>query len=118
MHRNNAGMIEIGNRASFGEICLGIFGLRDQLGVGNLDGNQPIQLLVVGHIDEAKAAFAQHFFDAIAANLFERLSGAASSGEMGFPWLSCVTSRGFESLKFAIGFLSKTCHCRHAWGCV
>ncbi len=77
MHRHNAGMIEIGNCAGLGQICLGIFGLGDQLGVRHLDGNQPIQLLVMGQIDETEAPFAQHLFDAIATNLFERLSGCS-----------------------------------------
>ena len=30
MHRNYAGMVEIGDGASFGQICFGIFGMRDQ----------------------------------------------------------------------------------------
>ncbi len=68
-------MIEIGDRASLGQIRFGIFGLRDQLGVRHLDGDEPIQLLVVGQIDEAEAPFAQHFLDAVATNLLERLSG-------------------------------------------
>ena len=38
---NDAGVIEVGNRASFGQIRLGILGFRDQLGVGYLDGDQP-----------------------------------------------------------------------------
>ena len=59
MHRHDAGMIEIGDRASLGQIRLGIFGLRDQLGVRHLDGDQPIQLLVVSQIDETEAPFAQ-----------------------------------------------------------
>ena len=61
-------MIEIGDGAGFGQIGLGIFGLRDQLGVRHLDGDGPVQLLVVGQIDEAEAAFAQHLLDAVATD--------------------------------------------------
>ena len=68
MHRDDAGMIEIGDRASFGEIRLCIFRLRDQLGVRNLDGNGPVQLLILGQIDKAEAAFAEHLLDAVATD--------------------------------------------------
>jgi hypothetical protein len=74
MHRHNTGMIEIGDRASLGQIRLGIFGFGDQFGVRHLDGDQPIQLLVVGQLDKAKATFAQYLLDAIATNLCERMS--------------------------------------------
>ncbi len=65
---NDVGMIEIGDRASLGQIRLGIFGLRDQFGVRHLDGDRPIQLLVLGQIDETEAPFAQHLLDAVATD--------------------------------------------------
>jgi ABC-type transporter Mla maintaining outer membrane lipid asymmetry ATPase subunit MlaF len=47
MHRHDAGMIQVGDRARLSQIRLGIFGLRDQLGVRDFDGNRAIQLLIV-----------------------------------------------------------------------
>ncbi len=65
MHRNDVGMIEIGDGAGFGEIRLGIFGLRDQPGVRHLDGDRPVQLLILRQIDEAEAPFAEQLFDPV-----------------------------------------------------
>ncbi len=75
MHRHNAGMIEIGDRASLGQIRLGIFGFRDQSGVRHLDGDQPIQLFIVGQIHQPKAAFTEHSFDPVATDTPRMLSG-------------------------------------------
>jgi len=49
--------------------CFGsVFRLGNQLGVRHLDCNQPIQLLIVGQIDEAETAFAQDLLDAVATD--------------------------------------------------
>ena len=74
MHRHNTGMIEIGDRAGFCQIRFGVFWFGDQLGMGHLDGDQPIQLLVVRQIDESEAAFAQDLFNAVTTDLCKRLS--------------------------------------------
>ena len=37
--------------------------------MGNLDGNKPLQLFIVGLVDQAKAALAEDFFDAIATDI-------------------------------------------------
>ena len=68
MHRDDAGMVEIGDRASLGQIRFRIFGLRDQAGVRHLDGDGPVQLLIVSEIDKAEAPLAQHFLDAVATD--------------------------------------------------
>lgn len=75
MHRHNAGMIEIGNRASLGEIRLGIFGFGDQYGMGHLDGDLPIQLFIVGKIHQPKAAFTEHSLYPVASDTPRMLSG-------------------------------------------
>ena len=68
-------MVEIGDRAGLGQIRLGIFGLRDQPGVRHLDGDGPVQLLILGQIDEAEAPFAQHFLDPVATDPLRACSG-------------------------------------------
>ena len=85
MHRHDAGMVEIGDRAGLGQIRLGIFGLRDQLGVRHLDGDRPVQLLVVGQIDQAEAAFAQDLLDAVATDPLRAPGRIPPSGGIGFP---------------------------------
>ena len=77
-------MIEIGDRASFGEIGLGIFRLRDQLGVRDLDGNGPVQLLILGQIDKAEAAFAEDLLDAVATDVLWLRSGNGGGGALVF----------------------------------
>lgn len=74
-------MIEIGDRASLGQICRSIFRFGDQLGMRHLDGNQPIQLLVMSQIDETKAAFTQHFPDALLMLWSVLLIGCGESQE-------------------------------------
>ena len=61
-------MVEIGNRASFGQIRLSIFRLRDQLGVWNLYGDGSVQLLVTTEIHKAKATLAQQLLYPAATN--------------------------------------------------
>lgn len=78
MHRNYAGMIEIGDGASFGQICLGVFGPGKPLSPRNLDGDWPVQLVVMGQVNPTKSAFTQDFLDTVATNLF-RLIGWGSN---------------------------------------
>jgi hypothetical protein len=69
VNRNDVGMIKVRNDTSLGQIRLGIFGARYQVGVRNLDGDEPIQLLIVSEIDDSKTAFSQNPFDAVAIDL-------------------------------------------------
>ena len=63
-------MIEVGDGAGFGQIGFGVFGPSDQLGVRHLDGDEPLQLVVVGQVDEAEAALAQDSFHPVATDAF------------------------------------------------
>ena len=45
----------------------------------HLDCHESLQLLVVGEVDEAEAAFAQHFLDPIATDVL-RLGGSGIDG--------------------------------------
>ena len=69
MHRDDVGMIETCDRASLGQVRLGIFRLRDQFGMRHLNGDVAIQLLIVRQIDEPEAPFAQHLLDAVTTDL-------------------------------------------------
>jgi len=60
-------VVETGDGAGFGQ--MGVGGLGDELGVGNLDGDEPLQLVVVGEVDEAEAALTQHILDSVATDL-------------------------------------------------
>jgi hypothetical protein len=46
-----------------------VFGPRHPLGVRHLDGHEPLQLLVVGQVDQAEAALTQEPLDAVAADV-------------------------------------------------
>ena len=52
----------------------------------HLDGDQPLQLLIVGQIDEAKASLAQYLFDAVAANLLRLLRRRSVILRERIPW--------------------------------
>ena len=88
-------MVEIGDRPSFGQIRFGIFGMRDQAGVRHLDGDGPVQLLVLREIDKAEAPFAQHFLDAVATDPLGML--AASSRTLRV-WLRAVVLRRIDCI--------------------
>ena len=62
-------MIEAGDRPGFGQVGFGVFRAGKQALVGNLDGDETLQLFVVGQIDDAEAAFAQDPLDLVAADL-------------------------------------------------
>ena len=68
-------MIEAGDGAGFGQIGFGVFGPGHQLAVRHLDGHETLQLLVVGQVDEAEAAFAQDSLDPVATDSLGLLGG-------------------------------------------
>jgi hypothetical protein len=78
-------MIEVGYRAGFGEILLGIFGFRDPPGVWHLDGHGPVQLLILSQINQAEAPFSQDLLDPVSTNPLQVLSGSTSSLRDGVP---------------------------------
>ena len=64
------GMIEVGDGAGFGQVGFGVFESIHQLAMRHLDGHRAVQLVVVGQIDEAEAALAEHTFDPVATDAF------------------------------------------------
>ena len=77
-------MVEIGDHSSLGQIRFRILGLRDQPGVRHVDGDGPVQLLILSEIDKAKAPLAEHFLNAVATDplgIFGRWS-TTSAGQL------------------------------------
>ena len=72
-------VIEVGDGAGFGQVGFGIFGSIHQLAMRHLDGHEPLQLVVVGQVDEAEAALAQHLLDPVATDVL-RLGGGNGQG--------------------------------------
>lgn len=62
-------MVQPGDHPRLGQICGGIPGAGDALPVRDLDGNQPLQLLVAGEVNHAEAAPAKEAFNAVAADV-------------------------------------------------
>jgi len=73
-------MIEIGDGTSFSQVGFGVRGLSDELSVRDLDGHEPLQLVVVGEVDEAEAAPAQHLLDPVATDLVRKCGRGVSDG--------------------------------------
>ena len=91
---NDVRMVEVGDGAGFGQIGFGVFGPGDQLAVRHLDGDEPLQLVVVGQVDEAEAALAQDPLDPVATDLAGR--GFRRDGRDGCgPGSSTVGFRSF-----------------------
>ena len=72
-------MVEIGDGAGFGQIGFGGFGAVHQLAMRHLDGDKPLQLVVVGEVNEAEPALAQNFLDPVATDV-RRHGGSAING--------------------------------------
>ena len=53
----------------------------------HLDGDGPVQLLVLGEIDEAEAPLAQHFLDAVATDPLGMLRRCSRTLRDGCPTL-------------------------------
>ena len=73
MHWHDIRVIEVGDRAGFGQVGFGVFGTGHQLAVRNFNGDEPLQLLVISQIDEAEATLSEYPFNPIATNDFRRL---------------------------------------------
>jgi hypothetical protein len=61
-------MVEVGDGAGFGQVGFGICGPGNQLAVGHLDSDGPLQLLIMSQVDLPEAALAQHPFDPVATD--------------------------------------------------
>ena len=72
-------MVEIRDRPSLRQIRLGIFGLRDQLGVRHFHRHAAIQLFVVGQIDQSKATFTEYSLDPVTPDALRMLSGRTAT---------------------------------------
>ena len=114
IHRHDAGMVEIGDRPSLGQVRFRIFGLGDQPGVRHLDGDGPVQLLIVSEVDKAEAPLAQHFLDAVATDPLGMLGRCSRhvAGQVSLRW-SSVTSTVFDSFTSARALLTHARHLRH-----
>ena len=80
---NDVRVVEVGDGAGFGQVGFGVFGAGDQLAMRHLDGDRPLQLVVVGQVDQAEAALAQEPFDPIATDVGGH--GGPSPGVEGLP---------------------------------
>ena len=80
MDRHDVRVIEIGDRAGFGQIGFGIFGAIHQLAMRHLDRDETLQLVVVGEVDEAETALAQHSLDPVATDLLWCCGGSLIPG--------------------------------------
>src|SRR5437899_6641641 len=57
--RDDVWMIEIGDGAGFPEVSFGVFGPRNQPAMRHLDGHEALQLIVMGQVNQSKAASTQ-----------------------------------------------------------
>ena len=73
-------VIEVGDGAGFGQIGFGVFGPSHQLAMRHLDRHEPLQLVVMGEIDEAEAALAQDLLDPVATDALGRREVARAGG--------------------------------------
>jgi hypothetical protein len=73
--RNNLRVIEVGDGAGFGQVGFGGFGAIHQLAMRHVDGDKPLQLVIVGEIDEAEATVTEDFFNAVATDVLRLRSG-------------------------------------------
>jgi hypothetical protein len=69
VNRDDVGVIKIGDRASLGQIRLGILGMLDQMRVRDFDGDVTVKFLVACKVDTAKPASTQKPFNAITTHL-------------------------------------------------
>jgi hypothetical protein len=54
----DVGVIERGDDAGLGQVQQGVFGTGEEMMVWHLDGDESLQLLVVGQINDTEASFA------------------------------------------------------------
>ena len=65
---DDVGVIEVRDRAGFGQVSFGIFESIHQVAMWHLDGHRAAQLVVLGQIHQAEPAFAETAEHTIAAN--------------------------------------------------
>src|SRR5262249_35739819 len=94
-NRDDVRMVEAGDGAGFGQVGFGVTRPSDKPGVRHLDGHEPLQLLVVGQVDDAEATLAQDFLHPVATNLLRSFGGnlfhgcwLIRAGLDGILWLS------------------------------
>jgi hypothetical protein len=80
MHGNDMRVVEAGDGAGFGQVGFGVFGPGNKSGVRHLDGDRPLQLLVVGQVDDTEAASAQDSLHPVAADALRPRSGTLVNG--------------------------------------
>ena len=102
VHRDDVRVVEIGDRAGFGQVRLGVLRAKNERGMRHLDGDGPVQLLVVGQIDQSETALAQEPFHPVAADPF-RLLGQRGLIKQGGP-------RGSMLLGLSTGCVSVGSH--------
>ncbi len=68
-------MIQIGDRAGFSQVRLGIFRAFHAFPMRHLDHHEPLQLVVVSQVDEAETALAQDPLNTVAADSLGLLIG-------------------------------------------
>jgi hypothetical protein len=61
----------------------GVFGPGNQFAVRHLYSDRPLQLLVVGQVNEAETALTENFLDAVSTDV--RGGGRNTNGLAGFP---------------------------------
>jgi len=70
---HDMGMIEVGDNAGFVQVLLDGFGPTEQVPMRHLDRHEPVQLLIVGQVNQSEAAFTEDFIHPIAADPLGRL---------------------------------------------
>ena len=62
-------MIQAGDSTGFREVLVGILRLPESFCGGNLDGNLPLQFLIVSQVDPTKRTFTKDSFQSIPTKL-------------------------------------------------
>ena len=108
-------MVEVGDGAGFGQIGFGGFGTIHQLAMRHLDGDETLQLVVVGEVDEAEAAFAQDFLDPVATDLLRTCFGCTFILLDGVPFVVLRYIVGIRVAHVGSRLLQNAGHGRHSF---
>ena len=100
-------VVEAGDGAGFGQVGFGVFGAVHQLAVRHLDGDEPLQLVVVGQVDEAEAALAQDPLDAVATDPVRLFSGHTLILRDRLPLVILRQRLGIQFAHVGVGSLNK-----------
>ncbi len=68
VNRNNIGMVQTRDGARFRKVGFSVLGIQNELAMGNLDCDRPLQSIVTSEIDNAKPSVAQFVLNQVAAN--------------------------------------------------